>query len=273
LAPLRCVVIIIAVAVRASAAPPFNGAKEFLQKNCAACHNGTAPKARLDLTKFAYDPANPDNFTTCVKVHDRVSGGEKPPTGMPLPDAALAKQFISGLPLRRTNNPPSPNAGAGLRCLNAYDYENAIRDLLSIPWVQLKEKLPQDGIPNRFNKTGTVLDVSHIQRSRYMSSADYALREAIASKLTLAEPTVTKSYARQESSLARNFWGREGSTRADRINFPVLDSRRQADVRAGRAPVSNPEIKEREAIGRVSSIFSDAGGFSWSTFRAPTAGR
>lgn len=276
LAPLRCVVFIIAAAVSASAAPPFNGAEEFLQKNCAACHSGTAPKARLDLTKLAYDPANPDNFTTWVKVHDRVSAGEMPPAGMPKPTAASTKQFVEGLAGALTTYEQasiSERGRAGLRRLNAYEYENALRDLLSIPWVQLKDKLPQDGIANRFNKTGTALDVSHIQMSRYMSSADYAIREAMASKLTQAEPAVTKIYARQEPSLARNFWGREGSTRTDRINFPVLDSHGQPDVRAGRAPISNPETKEREAIGRVSSIFSDAGGFSWSTFRAPTAGR
>lgn len=273
---LRCMVLIFAVAVSAFAAKPFIGAEEFLQKNCVGCHSGTSPKARLDLTKLAYDPANTDNIISWVKIHDRVSGGEMPPAGMPKPTAASTKQFVDGLARALTTYEQasiSERGRSGLRRLNAYEYENAIRDLLSIPWVQLKDKLPQDGIANRFNKTGTALDVSHIQMSRYLSSADYALREAIASKVTQAEPIVTKIYARQEPSLARNFWGREGSTRTDRINFPVLDSHGQPDVRVGRAPVSSPETKEREAVGRVSSIFSDAGGFSWGTFRTPTAGR
>jgi hypothetical protein len=128
-------------------------------------------------------------------------------------------------------------------------------------------------VANRFNKTGTALDVSHIQLARYMSSADYALREAMASKLVQPKTTTTRYYARQEPSLIRNFLPREGSTRSDRNNFPVLDSHAQPDVRAGRSPMSSPETKEREAVGRVSSIFSDAGTFSWSSFRVPTAGR
>ena len=107
---------------------------------------------------------------------------------------------------------------------------------------------------------------------RYMSSADYALREVLAAKLVQPPTTTTRIYARQEPSL-RNFRPREGNTRTDRLNFPVLDSHAQPDVRAGRRPISNPEAKEREAVGRVSSIFSDAGGFSWSGFRVPTAGR
>src|SRR5205085_7060963 len=58
-----------------------------------------------------------------------------------------------------------------------------------------------------------------------------------------------------------------------RLSFPVPDSHAQPDVRAGRSHISRPETKEREAVGRVSSIFSDAGGFSWSSFRVPAAGR
>src|SRR5205823_217559 len=176
------------------------------------------------------------------------------------PSAGSAKQFVDGLAAALTSYEQAAAAErgrAGLRRLNAYEYENAIRDLLAIPWVQLKDKLPQDGIAYRFNKTGSALDVSHIQMARYMSSADYAMREAMASRLTQAEPAATRIYARQEPSLARNFQAREGSTRTDRINFPVLDSHAQPDVRAGRSPVSSPETKEREAVGRVSSIFSD----------------
>ncbi|HSU68414.1 MAG TPA: hypothetical protein VLJ39_16160, partial [Tepidisphaeraceae bacterium] len=56
-----------------AAAPPFTGAGAFIQKNCAACHNSTAPAAHLDLIKLSWEPANPDNFATWVKVHDRVA--------------------------------------------------------------------------------------------------------------------------------------------------------------------------------------------------------
>jgi hypothetical protein len=43
-------------------------------------------------------------------------------------------------------------------------------------------------------------------------------------------------------------------------------------VRAGRAPNSSPDTREREAVGKVSSIFSDAGQYGWG-FNAPVAGR
>jgi mono/diheme cytochrome c family protein len=219
------------------AAAPFAGADAFLRKNCTMCHGSAAPQAGLDLTKLAYEPTNPDNFGKWVKIHDRVSAGEMPPAGLPRPAEASLRGFIDGLAGTLTKFEESANAQSGrsgLRRLNAYEYENAIRDLLDTPWVPIKDNLPQDGIANRFNKTGTALDVSHVQMARYLSTAQLAMREAIASKLVQPKTTITRIYAREEPSLARNFWPREGNTRTDRINFPVLDSHAQPDVRAGR---------------------------------------
>ncbi|HWD00225.1 MAG TPA: DUF1592 domain-containing protein [Candidatus Sulfopaludibacter sp.] len=262
-------------AFTANAAIPFAGAEPFIQKNCAGCHSGSAPAAHLDLAKLSYEPANPDNFATWVKVHDRVSAAEMPPPPIPRPPAEATGQFVNGLSAALTayeHSVTTERGRAGLRRLNAYEYENALRDLLDVPWVQIKSKLPQDGEAWRYNKVGSALDVSHVQLSRYMSSADYALREAMAAKLVQSPATTTRVYAREEPSL-RNYRPREGNTRTDRLNFPVLDSHAQPDVRAGRSPISSPETKEREAVGRVSSIFSDAGGFSWSSFRFPAPGR
>ncbi len=264
------------IACRLEAAPPFPGAEAFIQKNCVTCHNSPTAAGRLDLTKAGFEPANADNFALWVKVHDRVSAGEMPPAGIPRPPTEATAQFVKSLATALTGYERSVYAErgrAGLRRLNAYEYENAIRDLLSVPWVQIKTKLPQDGEAYRYNKIGGALDVSHVQLSRYMSTADYAMREAMAARLLEPPTSTTRIYARQEPSLVRNFRPREGNTRTDRLNFPVLDSHAQPDVRAGRSPISSPETKEREAVGRVSSIFSDAGGFSWSSFHVPVAGR
>ena len=261
-------------AADAAVAPPFAGA--FIQKNCAGCHNASAPSGGLDLTKLAFEPANPDNFATWVKVHDRVSAGEMPPAAMPRPAVESLTLFVKDLSAALTGyerTVASERGRARLRRLNAYEYENAVRDLLAIQWVQIKGKLPQDGESHRFNKIGGALDVSHIQLSRYMSTADYALREAMSAQLVQPAVATTRIYARQEPTLSRSFRPREGNTRTDRLNFPILDSHAQPDVRAGRSPLSSPENKEREGIGRVSSIFSDAGGFSWSSFRVPAPGR
>src|SRR5439155_11725345 len=105
-----------------------------------ACHSTTAPKAALNLTSLDYEPSDPDNFATWVKIYDRVSSGEMPPAGMPRPAAASLKQFVEGLESTLTKYEETTTlerGRAGLRRLNAYEYENAIRDLLNVPWVQI----------------------------------------------------------------------------------------------------------------------------------------
>ena len=260
----------------ALAAPAPAGVEPFLRQNCVACHASVKPQAGLDLTKLTYEPGNADNFATWVKIHDRVAAGEMPPKPVPRPAPAVQSAFLAQLSgaLTQAELAVTAKTGrAGLRRLNAYEYENAIRDLLSVPWLRVRDKLPQDGIAYRFNKTGTALDVSHVQMARYMSTAQLALHEAMAVKLVQPPTTTTRIYARQEPTLAMNMLPREGNTRTDRMNFPVLDSHAQPDVRAGRSPITNAQDKEREAMGRVSSIFSDAGGFSWTRFRVPISGR
>ena len=256
-----------------AAAAPIVGAEAFFRQNCIGCHGASGAKAGLDLTKLAFEP---ENFATWVKVYDRVADGEMPPKGLPRPAAASMSAFlkqVSNSLVETEIATVARNGRAGLRRLNAYEYENAIRDLLGVPWLRIRDKLPQDGIAFRFNKTGTALDVSHVQMARYMSTAQMAMREAMAAKLVQPATATTRVYARQEPMLTGNMWPREGNTRTDRMNFPVLDSHAQPEVRAGRSPITSPETKEREAMGRVSSIFSDAGGFSWTGFRVPAAGR
>ena len=74
------------------------------------------------------------------------------------------------------------------RRLNRYEYENALRDLLHAPWLQIRDALPEDGEAHRFNKVGDALDVSHVQMARYLAAADYALRQVMATQAERPEP-------------------------------------------------------------------------------------
>src|SRR5205823_12495183 len=66
------------------------------------------------------------------------------------------------------------------RRLNRYEYEEPLRDLLSLPCLEVKTFLPEDSESHRFNKIGDALDVSHVQMARYLSAAEFALRQAMA---------------------------------------------------------------------------------------------
>jgi hypothetical protein len=249
--------------------------RAFLGDHCTTCHNETDKKGRLDLTSLAFDPKDPANLAAWVKVHDRVAAGEMPPKGRARPHAAAQRAFVAGLAESIVAAERAALAGEGratLRRLNRHEYENALRDLLGVPWVQVAGRLPEDGEAHRFNKSGEALDVSYLTMERFVDSANYALRLAMATGLERPAKTTKKLYARDEPTL-RNWRPRENGTLPDRLSFPVHDSHAQPDVRAGRAPATGRETREREAVGKVASIFSDAGGYSWTGWRAPAGAR
>ena len=223
-----------------SAAPD----RAFVEESCTRCHNDVDKKGRLDLAGLAFDPGDPANLAVWIKVHDRVKAGEMPPRGRARPDATRQKGFVEGLSRSIVDAERAALAGEGRairRRLNRHEYENALRDLLGVPWAQIADRLPEDGEAHHFNKSGEALDVSYLQIARFMESADHAMRLAMGTHLDRPGKTTRRLYARDERSL-RNWWPRENGTLPDRLSFPVLDAHAQPDVRAGRAPATSPEI-------------------------------
>ena len=159
--------------------------------------------------------------------------------------------------------------------MNRAEYENALRDLFQAPWLQVQGQLPQDGEAYGFNKVGDALEVSHVQIARYMSAADYAMRQAMSVQLVRPETTTRRYYAREDGGLTK-FSQDVFTTIPDRIKFPVLGTQPQPDVRRGKAPVTvgeaDPQTREQEAVGWMASNYE---GFStgWNSFRAPVTGR
>jgi hypothetical protein len=273
--------VLMAISVGASAprssraAEPSRPISEFIQTHCADCHNSTTKEGGLDLTSLAFNFADPANLALWVRVHDRVREGEMPPDYQPRPTAGEIESLTAdvGREITEFEQVEAAREGRSVqRRLNRYEYENALRDLFDAPWLAIRDKLPQDGEAHHYNKVGESLDASHIQIARFMAAADYAMRQAMSAAFERPEPTTRRYYARDEFSL-RNFWPRENGTLPDRLSFPVLDGHAQPEVRAGREPASSPATRDREAVGKVSSTFSDAGGYSWGQFRAPVGGR
>src|SRR3954470_7520964 len=250
------------------------GSAEFFDHFCGECHYEDQ-SGGLDLSVLGFDPANRDNFATWVRMFDRVAAGEMPPKkrikDRPAPaDIATFTQAVSSALTRFENEATARDGRAIQRRLNRYEYENALRDLLNVPWAQVKDKLPFDGEAYRFNKSGEALDVSFVQMERYLTAADYAMRQAMSAAFERPPTSVSKIYARD--AIGARYQPRENGTLPDRLMFPVLDSHAQPEVRAGRAPNTSPQMREREAVGKVASIFSDSGQYGWG-FNAPAAGR
>jgi hypothetical protein len=253
---------------------------DYTDRYCSSCHNDEDKKGRLDLASLAPDLASKPDLETWVKIHDRLTAGEMPPEEKPRPDAGETAAFLQALRatlLEHEGERVLRDGRATQRRLNGYEYENALRDLLSAPWLQIRGQFPDDGESHRFNKIGDALDVSHVHLARYLAAADYAIRQTLSVQLERPPTTTTRHYARDQRTLTSKFTPNPFNSSPDRMTYPVLGAKPQRDVRMLEAPLtvgdSDPATREQEAIGWVSSNYVTGFTYRWDGFRAPVAGR
>lgn len=234
----------------------------FLKAHCFECHDTDTAKGNLDLTKASFDLNDRQVQARWVKVHDRVASGEMPPKKKARPEPAAAKAFLTNLaqPLIAADDHRETTEGrATLRRLNRLEYENAVRDLLGVPWLQIKGILPEDGEAHRFIKSGEALDISHVQMAQYLAAAEYALRQTLLANVDPPARTTTRYYARDQQAMTRKFFFNEFNRAAERATFPVLDSTAQPEVRSGKKPLTvgeqDPATREREAVAVVAGAY------------------
>jgi hypothetical protein len=250
-------------------------AAQFTDKNCTGCHNTAAKAGGLDLTSLQFEPDKPGNFAEWVKVHDRLRAGEMPPKAVKKrPDPIEQQTFVESLAAQLTAAEKKTTAELGRvteRRLNSYEYENALRDLLHAPWLQIKGQFPDDGEAFRFNKISSALDVSHVHVARYMSAADYAIRQAMSVEKTQPPTTITRYYAREQNTLISKI-NKKGQV-GDRATYPILGLKPEPAVWDGTAPMTDPAKREQEAIAWVSSNYVTGFTYRWDRFKAPVSGR
>ncbi len=256
----------------------------FLDRHCSTCHNDVDKEGGLDLTSLKYAPGEASNFLTWVKVHDRVQAGEMPPKEKKPPAAGDRSTFLRGLSsslITVEEQKLAQEGRATQRRLNRYEYENVLRDLLHAPWLQVKERLPEDGESHGFNRIGDSLDVSHVHMARYMSAAEYALRQVLLVRADRTPTTKTRYYAREDEGLFGdrmvmiNY--KVGNNSPVRRHFPLIDNQAQRDVRLRQVPRTvgdaEPQTRDREAVGWVSSSYVIGYSTYWRSFAAPVTGR
>lgn len=251
----------------------------FITEHCLDCHDSDTRKAGLDLSGLTSVGRTSSQFATWVKVHDRVAAGEMPPKQKPRPEPEEQKAFLESLRASLTacdKKRITLTGRATQRRLNRYEYENTLRDLLETPWLQLRDSLPEDGEADRFNKVGDALDMSHVQMGRYLSTADFALRQAMAPYAERPSVHIRRYYTRDQRSWTGPMKFNEFNTAPERATFPVLGFAAQPEVRRGTAPLTvgtnDPVARELEGVGVVASAYEPIEP-KWNMFKAPMAGR
>ncbi len=196
--------------------------KATLDRYCAGCHNDRAKTAGLSLegTDLARVGAHGE---TWEKVVRKLRSRMMPPAGMPRPDDATYDGLVAYLETSldaAAAARPNPGRTPTLRRLNRAEYQNAIRDLLSLD-VDVSALLPKDDASHGFDNVG-VVELSPTLLERYLAAAQKVSRLAVgsplpspASHLVVLPPDLT-----QEDHLAGMPLGSRGGA-VTRYTFPL----------------------------------------------------
>jgi hypothetical protein len=246
----------------------------FTDRYCTSCHNDVDKEGGLDLTTLEFTPTDVNNFTTWVKIHDRVQNGEMPPKEKKRPAATESAKFLSavaGSVTAEETRVASQFGRVQRRRMNRSEFENTLRDLFSLPRLVVGDQLPEDGEVALFNKVSKGLDVSHVHVARYMSAAQTAIREAMATEYAKVPTTVRRYWARESIDFRNN------NGVPERGRFPVLGAGPDVPALTRKAPITvgdkDPVKREMEAMAWSHSVYGPAFSSTWLQFRAPMTGR
>ena len=180
--------VLFALAVVAPAAAAADARlRSFLENHCLECHDSSAKKGGLDLDTLPMTMDDPEHFRLWERVHDRIAAGEMPPkpNERPSPEETAPALALLDDRLHEADAGKVARTGRSLyRRLTRQEYENALRDLLHLPELRIKQLLPEDERRHGYDKIGQALDLSNVHLSQFMDAADVALTAAIATRST-----------------------------------------------------------------------------------------
>jgi len=182
MAVARCLAVVCSGGAIASAAPqsasPMN---PTINQYCVGCHNSKVKTADLALDNITDISKNQEAWEKVVR---KLGARVMPPIGLPRPDERTYNALLASLEgtLDKTALAhPNPGRTDTFRRLNRTEYQNAIRDLLSLD-VDVSSLLPSDEASHGFDNV-TVGDLPPVLLERYLSAAQKISRLALGTPL------------------------------------------------------------------------------------------
>ncbi|MFT5465661.1 MAG: hypothetical protein ACI8UO_000756 [Verrucomicrobiales bacterium] len=179
----------------------------LLETHCFGCHDDVTAKGDLDLTSLDFGLTE-----TWIKIHDRVKAGEMPPPDKAKnfsdADRQLLVSKLGDALLKLDQADVEANGRAPIRRLTREEYQNNLRDLLGLPNLDVRDRLPEDRSSHGYTKAAETLDMSRVQLAAYLDAAEAALREAAATA-NPPESTTFRAVGTDLFSSLSTFGGRE----------------------------------------------------------------
>ncbi|MBI3856885.1 MAG: DUF1592 domain-containing protein [Planctomycetes bacterium] len=163
--------------------PAAEPVRAFLTKGCLECHGPEKAKGKFRVDQLDYSLATKAAEGRWQAVKEQLASGAMPPKPKPRPAKADVDALVAWANGKIDMVETARRSTQGrvvLRRLNRVEYENTIRDLLSVE-VGLQDLLPADSSDHGFDNVADALHSSSFLMERYLEAADRALNSAIAS--------------------------------------------------------------------------------------------
>jgi mono/diheme cytochrome c family protein len=166
---------------QSSSADRVSPGDSLLRTYCVRCHSQRLHIA--DLSLEGVDPAAVGrDAAVWEKVVRKLHMGAMPPPGAPRPDQPATDAFVKAVEEaldREAAQHPNPGRTDTLHRLNRAEYQNAVRDLLSLD-IDVASMLPADDADiHGFDNMAGLLSISPALLERYMSAARKVSRLAL----------------------------------------------------------------------------------------------
>jgi hypothetical protein len=168
---------------RSSSRPLDPAVETLVNTYCLDCHNSSDSTAGLDLEEMSARSVEND-LAVWEKVVRKLRARQMPPSEMERPEESATVAVLNSLEGSLDQvavDHPQPGRTETFRRLTRIEYQNAIRDLLSLD-VDVTAMLPADEVSHGFDNI-TVGELSPTLVNRYISAAQKISRLAIGRSL------------------------------------------------------------------------------------------
>ncbi len=156
--------------------------RSFLDQFCIDCHDSATRKGGLNLENTDLQLHPQQTASLWEAVFDKVDHGQMPPQKAEQPPAPLRNSFRQELRkvLHAASSDRQKTQGrVPLRRLNRSQFEDSLRDLLSLPALEVKDLLPDEALSAGFDNLSNPQSISGTHLVRYQQAADKALEAAL----------------------------------------------------------------------------------------------
>ncbi|MCH2209150.1 MAG: DUF1592 domain-containing protein [Lentisphaerales bacterium] len=158
-----------------------NPSLKLIQDSCIDCHDEDIQKGNLRLDNLASLKDDPKAMHTWLDIYDKVESGEMPPKKKAFSEEEK-NEFLKVLGAELSAFDKQQKEAQGrvvLRRLSSSEYEYAMRDLLHLPELKVKQFLPADATYHGIENVADKQQIAYNQIAQYLEAAETSLQAAV----------------------------------------------------------------------------------------------